>query len=172
MFIKGLFCCITLYLSLFFFQCNNAWAYWSVVFFLHSDGPDILSLKISPSQEYYESGSNITLSCSAVSKPSALYYWFLNGSEMPHTGSVISIQINESGNYSCQAFNQKTLRYDTSSPLAVTVFGKFEYYHYLNKQMWNKTSDSLVMGSHQLQRLSSCWHSQSLLHYSIRTGEI
>ncbi|KAM8734991.1 cell adhesion molecule CEACAM5-like isoform 1-T1 [Acanthopagrus schlegelii] len=86
-----------------------------------SYGPENVIVKISPSQEYYEEGSNITLSCSAVSKPSVLYYWFLNGSVMPHTGSEINIQIGESGNYSCQAFNQKTLRYDTSSPLAVTV---------------------------------------------------
>ncbi|XP_036931299.1 carcinoembryonic antigen-related cell adhesion molecule 6-like isoform X2 [Acanthopagrus latus] len=86
-----------------------------------SYGPENVIVKISPSQEYYEEGSNITLSCSAVSKPSALYYWFLNGSVMPHTGSEINIQIGESGSYSCQAFNQKTLRYDTSSPLAVTV---------------------------------------------------
>ena len=93
---------------------------------LHSDGPENVTFKISPSQEYYEEGSAITLSCSAVSKPSALYYWFLNGSVMPHTGSEINIQIRQSGNYSCQAFNQKTLRYDTSSPLAVTVLGKFE----------------------------------------------
>ncbi|XP_073340700.1 cell adhesion molecule CEACAM5-like [Pagrus major] len=84
-----------------------------------SYGPENVTFKLSPSQEYYEEGSEITLSCSAVSKPSALFYWFLNGIKLSHTGSEINIRINESGNYSCQAFNQKTLRYDTSSPLAL-----------------------------------------------------
>ena len=93
---------------------------------LHVDGPENVTSKISPLQEYYEEGSNITLSCSATSKPSALYYWFLNGRKLSITGSEINIQISQSGSYSCQAFNQKTLRYDTSSPLSVTVLGKFE----------------------------------------------
>lgn len=114
------------YITLFLFYYNNARAYRSVVFFRHSDGPENVILNVSPLQEYYEEGSDITLSCSAVSKPSALYYWFLNGSKMPCTGSEINIQISQSGNYSCQAFNQKTLRYEKSSPLAVTVLGKFE----------------------------------------------
>lgn len=98
----------------------------TVVFFPHSDGPENATYNISPFQEYYKEGSNITLSCSAVSKPSALYYWFLNGRKLSHTGSEINIQISQSGNYNCQAFNKKTLRYDTSSPLSVTVLGKFE----------------------------------------------
>ncbi|XP_073342137.1 cell adhesion molecule CEACAM5-like [Pagrus major] len=84
-------------------------------------GPENVTIKLSPPQECYKEGSEINMSCSAVSKPSALFYWFLNGNKLSHTGSEITFQISESGNYSCQAFNQKTLRYDTSSPLAVTV---------------------------------------------------
>ncbi|KAF1388149.1 hypothetical protein PFLUV_G00087220 [Perca fluviatilis] len=34
---------------------------------------------------------------------------------------LMNIQMSQSGNYSCQAFNNKTLRYETSQPAAVSV---------------------------------------------------
>uniref|UniRef100_A0A3Q1JAD3 Ig-like domain-containing protein n=1 Tax=Anabas testudineus TaxID=64144 RepID=A0A3Q1JAD3_ANATE len=67
------------------------------------------------------------LICSAVSTPAALFYWFLNGDLLSDTGPelrLINIQMSQSGNYSCQAFNNKTLRHETSQPSAVTVLGK------------------------------------------------
>ncbi|XP_076593562.1 cell adhesion molecule CEACAM5-like, partial [Chaetodon auriga] len=89
-----------------------------------SYGPENIKLTKSPSQEYFEEGSNISLMCSAVSRPAALFYWFLNGDQLPDTGSELrltNIQMNHSGNYSCQAFSQKTLRRETSQPSVVFV---------------------------------------------------
>ncbi|GLD72044.1 carcinoembryonic antigen-related cell adhesion molecule 5-like protein [Lates japonicus] len=89
-----------------------------------SFGPDNTNLKQSPSQEYYVKGSNISLSCSAVSRPAAQFQWFLNGAKLPDRGPelrLMNIQMSQSGNYSCQAFNNITMRTQTSQPSVVSV---------------------------------------------------
>ncbi|KAK2844802.1 hypothetical protein Q5P01_011461 [Channa striata] len=94
-----------------------------------SYGPDHVILEKFPSQEQYVVGSNLNLSCSAVSSPSAQFYWFLNGDPLPDTGPelrLMKIQMNQSGNYSCQAFNNKTLRYQTSQSADITVLDRVE----------------------------------------------
>ncbi|XP_054483456.1 carcinoembryonic antigen-related cell adhesion molecule 6-like [Anoplopoma fimbria] len=84
-------------------------------------GPENITLTISPSQE----GSDITLSCSADSKPAAQFMWLLNGDLLSDTGPELRlIQESQSGNYSCQAFNSKTLRYEMSQPAAISVLGR------------------------------------------------
>ncbi|KAM3873267.1 cell adhesion molecule CEACAM5-like [Diretmus argenteus] len=91
-----------------------------------SYGPENTKLTLSPLNEYYEEGSDISLTCSAVSRPSAMFQWFLNGESLSHTGPKLTlnnIQINASGNYSCRAYNNKTMRYQASQPSAVTVLG-------------------------------------------------
>ncbi|XP_026228765.1 carcinoembryonic antigen-related cell adhesion molecule 6-like isoform X2 [Anabas testudineus] len=96
-----------------------------------SFGPDDVNLNKSPSSENYLNGSNIDLSCSADSKPSAQFKWFLNGSLLFDTGPelrLMNVQKNQSGNYICQAFNNKTLRYQTSQPSAITVVDKAGVY--------------------------------------------
>ncbi|XP_067457149.1 hemicentin-1-like isoform X1 [Thunnus thynnus] len=89
-----------------------------------SFGPENIHLMLSPTQEYYVEGSNISLSCSAASKPPAHFQWFLNGVKLSDTGpelTLINIRGSQSGDYSCQAFNNKTLRYQTSQPSAINV---------------------------------------------------
>ncbi|XP_042345962.1 carcinoembryonic antigen-related cell adhesion molecule 5-like isoform X3 [Plectropomus leopardus] len=89
-----------------------------------SYGPDNVNLQKSPSQDYYVEGSNITLTCLAVSRPPAQFTLLLNGSLQSDTGpqfNLTTIQESESGNYSCQAFNSKTLRYESSSPAVISV---------------------------------------------------
>ncbi|KAJ4931229.1 hypothetical protein JOQ06_025527 [Pogonophryne albipinna] len=90
-------------------------------------GPEKTHLTISQPQKYYENGSDISLMCSADSRPSAVFKWFLNGALLSDTGSELSlmnVQISQSGNYSCQAFNNKTLRYEMSQPSVVSVLEK------------------------------------------------
>ncbi|KAJ4931104.1 hypothetical protein JOQ06_025403 [Pogonophryne albipinna] len=90
-------------------------------------GPEKTHLTISQPQKYYENGSDISLMCSADSRPSAVFKWFLNGALLSDTGSDLSlmnVQISQSGNYSCQAFNNKTLRYEMSQPSVVSVLEK------------------------------------------------
>ncbi|XP_068179782.1 hemicentin-1-like [Antennarius striatus] len=96
-----------------------------------SFGPENIHLKLFPSQEHYEEGSNIRLVCSADSRPSAQYYWFLNGDELAHTGPelrLMNVQISHSGNYSCQAYNNKTGRNATFPPVAISIRGTVEYF--------------------------------------------
>ncbi|XP_034077477.1 carcinoembryonic antigen-related cell adhesion molecule 5-like isoform X3 [Gymnodraco acuticeps] len=86
-------------------------------------GPENTILTISPPKEHHQEGSDISLSCSADSKPSAAFKWFLNGdllSDGPEL-SLMNVQMNQSGSYSCQAFNEKTLRYETSTPSSISV---------------------------------------------------
>ncbi|XP_036931280.1 carcinoembryonic antigen-related cell adhesion molecule 5-like isoform X2 [Acanthopagrus latus] len=89
-----------------------------------SYGPENVNLNVNVSSEYYLEGSNIGLSCSAVSRPAAQFYWLLNGDNLNDIGpelKLVNVQMSQSGNYSCQAFNNKTLRYETSQSSAVTV---------------------------------------------------
>ncbi|XP_065327851.1 carcinoembryonic antigen-related cell adhesion molecule 6-like [Pelmatolapia mariae] len=89
-----------------------------------SYGPENINLILSPSQEYFAVGSEISLNCSVGSRPPAQFKWFLNGDQLLDTGSdlrLMNVQMNQSGNYSCQAFNSKTLRSQTSQPSAITV---------------------------------------------------
>ncbi|XP_055359198.1 hemicentin-1-like [Betta splendens] len=89
-----------------------------------SFGPDDVNLKKLPPQENYVTGSNVNLSCSADSSPAAQFTWFLNRTQLPDTGpelTLTNIQTSQSGDYSCQAFNTKTLRYQTSQPSALIV---------------------------------------------------
>lgn len=84
---------------------------------------------MQPANEYYETGSNITLSCSTISMPPALVNWFKNEVRLSETGPLLKLnkfQENQTGNYSCQAFNNKTLRYDISQMLALNILGKSE----------------------------------------------
>uniref|UniRef100_A0A3Q3X518 Ig-like domain-containing protein n=1 Tax=Mola mola TaxID=94237 RepID=A0A3Q3X518_MOLML len=91
--------------------------------FIISYGPENTILSPLP-QEHYEEGSDIILSCSAVSQPPAQLYWFMNGKQLNETGpdlKLLNIQTNQSGNYSCRAFNPNTLRYDTSQFSVLSV---------------------------------------------------
>uniref|UniRef100_A0A669C697 Ig-like domain-containing protein n=1 Tax=Oreochromis niloticus TaxID=8128 RepID=A0A669C697_ORENI len=97
-----------------------------------SYGPENINLILSPPQGYFAVGSDISLTCSVGSRPPVQFKWFLNGDQLPDTGSelrLMNVQMSQSGNYSCQAFNNRTLRSQTSQPSTITVLGN----HMLNK---------------------------------------
>ncbi|XP_042073532.1 carcinoembryonic antigen-related cell adhesion molecule 1-like [Haplochromis burtoni] len=76
-----------------------------------SYGPENINLISSSPQGYFAVGSDISLTCSVGSRPPAHFNWFLNGDQLPDTGSelrLMNVQMSQSGNYSCQAFNSKT----------------------------------------------------------------
>uniref|UniRef100_A0A3Q2DQP4 Ig-like domain-containing protein n=1 Tax=Cyprinodon variegatus TaxID=28743 RepID=A0A3Q2DQP4_CYPVA len=93
-----------------------------------SYGPENVTLNVDPaSQKHYEEGSDISLSCSADSRPPATFYWLLNENFLPDSGSelkFINVQKNQSGNYSCQAFNTiiKFSKHSHSLLTIVTVY--------------------------------------------------
>ncbi|XP_039475466.1 carcinoembryonic antigen-related cell adhesion molecule 5-like [Oreochromis aureus] len=92
-----------------------------------SYGPENINLILSPSQGCFAVGSDISLTCSVGSRPPAQFNWFLNGDQLLDTGSelrLMNVQMSQSGNYSCQAFNSKTLRSQTSQPSTITVLEK------------------------------------------------
>ncbi|XP_058865286.1 carcinoembryonic antigen-related cell adhesion molecule 1-like isoform X1 [Acipenser ruthenus] len=79
-----------------------------------SYGPESITLSISPQKPIYSAGSDLTLSCSAQSSPPAHYQWFFNGAPLNKLGSQLNmahIQHNQTGNYTCWAYNNITLRY-------------------------------------------------------------
>ncbi|MEQ2261047.1 hypothetical protein XENORESO_004976, partial [Xenotaenia resolanae] len=85
-------------------------------------GPE--NVRISQSKKQYEKGSDIHLSCSADSRPPATFQWLMNGHHLPSSGSelkLINVQRNQSGDYSCQAFNNRTLVYQTSKIITISV---------------------------------------------------
>ncbi|XP_051812350.1 LOW QUALITY PROTEIN: carcinoembryonic antigen-related cell adhesion molecule 5-like [Acanthochromis polyacanthus] len=89
-----------------------------------SFGPENTNLLLSPSEEYFAEGSDVRLFCSADSRPPAQFLWFLNGEILLHTEpelNLTNIQMNNAGNYSCQTFNNKTMRNETSEPRAISV---------------------------------------------------
>lgn len=98
------------------------------ILFLLKVGPENTHLTTSPPQEHHEIGSEVRLSCSAVSRPPAAFQWSLSGVLLPETGAevrLINIQRNQSGSYVCQAFNYKTLQYQTSRPSVISILGAF-----------------------------------------------
>uniref|UniRef100_A0AAQ4PIS9 Ig-like domain-containing protein n=1 Tax=Gasterosteus aculeatus aculeatus TaxID=481459 RepID=A0AAQ4PIS9_GASAC len=89
------------------------------------DGPQRLSVSVSPSAKMLEGGS-VTLTCSADANPAASYTWYKqDGTSDPHLLSkephlvFSSIQSSDSGNYSCTAENQ--LGRNTSDFISIDV---------------------------------------------------
>ncbi|KAJ8005227.1 hypothetical protein DPEC_G00144450 [Dallia pectoralis] len=80
-------------------------------------GPSDLTVVLTPETPVghtaYRAGSNITLSCSAQSKPPALYAWNFNGLSLENRGPQLSLKmvtVNQTGSYTCLAHNNVTLR--------------------------------------------------------------
>lgn len=97
----------------------------------------------SPSQQYYTTGSDINLTCSVESRPPAQFQWFVNGDQLPDTGSelrLMNVQMSHSGNYSCETFNSITLISQKSQHSVVSVMGKLGFggFHHITVQFVKK----------------------------------
>ncbi|XP_066531954.1 carcinoembryonic antigen-related cell adhesion molecule 5 [Hoplias malabaricus] len=89
-----------------------------------SYGPDSASMTKVPGDSVLKKGSNLTLSCSAVSSPAAELKWFFNGRDLQQnvaTLALTNLEENQSGNYSCVAYNSKTKRYTYSQVATVSI---------------------------------------------------
>ncbi|KAF4103333.1 hypothetical protein G5714_016216 [Onychostoma macrolepis] len=79
-----------------------------------SYGPGNLVITASSEKMVYVSGSDIFLSCSADSKPTAAFYWMYNGNRLNVYGSSYNLRNttqNMRGEYTCVGKNPVTLRY-------------------------------------------------------------
>uniref|UniRef100_A0A8C2ZKP0 Ig-like domain-containing protein n=1 Tax=Cyclopterus lumpus TaxID=8103 RepID=A0A8C2ZKP0_CYCLU len=82
-----------------------------------------INLTISPSQEYYDEGSDVTLTCSAPSRPPVMILWFLNGDHSEVTASE-RVQLTDGGS-TLTIIN--VTRYD-QGPFICHVFNHFSNY--------------------------------------------
>ncbi|XP_010795162.1 carcinoembryonic antigen-related cell adhesion molecule 1-like, partial [Notothenia coriiceps] len=81
-------------------------------------GPSNTTMTITPMRSAYITGSNITLSCSAESKPPAGVQWMFNGVKLNHFGPELQLEMvaeNKSGNYKCILHNTVTSRFTSKS---------------------------------------------------------
>lgn len=82
--------------------------------FVCLDGPSDLAMTALPEKQAYKSGMDISLSCSADSKPAASFYWMYNGNRLNVPGpsyNLTKTTQSMSGEYTCVAQNAVTLRY-------------------------------------------------------------
>ncbi|XP_056299730.1 carcinoembryonic antigen-related cell adhesion molecule 5 [Pseudoliparis swirei] len=131
-----------------------------------SYGPENINLEINPPLGNYEVGSDISLSCLADSRPDPDITWFLNGDLQTDTGPhliLMNIQESQSGNYSCRAFNSKTMTEVTSSPSAVSVMKKIS-----GASITTETNLSIEGKSFNL----SCDAAGSVFHREWRKGDV
>ncbi|XP_042611496.1 carcinoembryonic antigen-related cell adhesion molecule 1 isoform X3 [Cyprinus carpio] len=78
-----------------------------------SYGPSNLKVTASPEKSVYISGSDISLSCSADSKPTASFYWMYNGNPLNVYGPSYDLRgatQNRTGEYTCVAQNAVTMQ--------------------------------------------------------------
>ncbi|XP_076593549.1 carcinoembryonic antigen-related cell adhesion molecule 1 [Chaetodon auriga] len=96
-----------------------------------SYGPSNVTMKLTPMEYIYRTGSNITLSCSVESSPPAVIQWMVNGvylNEQAPQLQLESVTESNSGNYQCSFHNTVTSRFTSTSemitilaPLAAVV---------------------------------------------------
>ncbi|XP_055780472.1 carcinoembryonic antigen-related cell adhesion molecule 1-like [Salvelinus fontinalis] len=91
-------------------------------------GPSNLTMMVVPEMTIghtaYKTGSVITLSCSAQSKPAESFKWSFNGTFLNEQSPQLSLQNtreNQTGSYACLAYNNVTLRYATMTTMIKIV---------------------------------------------------
>lgn len=87
-----------------------------------ADGPEE---PIIDGPTFVEKGKMAYFNCSAVSYPHSWYSWWFNETEIASTPwiQIGPLSFNMSGEYTCRAFNNVTMKNSTNS-IMVTVIGK------------------------------------------------
>ncbi|KAH0513012.1 Carcinoembryonic antigen-related cell adhesion molecule 1, partial [Microtus ochrogaster] len=88
-----------------------------------TDGPDVPI--ISPSNTYFRSRTNLSLSCHSAALPPALYSWFVNGELVSSSQELFipNITTNNSGSYTCFVYNSVTGLNKTTVKNNITALG-------------------------------------------------
>ncbi|XP_032871951.1 carcinoembryonic antigen-related cell adhesion molecule 1-like [Amblyraja radiata] len=89
-------------------------------------GPESVQISVSPDQAAHASGTDASLTCSAVSNPAPEYQWLFNGLFQQSGQQVViaALGVNDTGSYTCQVFNNVTKR-SSSSSRNITVLSKY-----------------------------------------------
>ncbi|KAK2844805.1 hypothetical protein Q5P01_011464 [Channa striata] len=87
-----------------------------------SYGPSNGTIEVEPmsSSHIYRAGSDITLNCSAMSKPPANIMWMANDSYLNQTGPQLQLKnvtVSSSANYKCIFYNAATKRFSSASTM-------------------------------------------------------
>lgn len=85
-----------------------------------SYGPSNATITAMPMENMYRTGSNITLTCSAGSKPPASIQWMVDGVNLNQSGSQLqltNVKESNSGNYKCLLHNSVTSRFSSVSKM-------------------------------------------------------
>ncbi|XP_014840868.1 PREDICTED: carcinoembryonic antigen-related cell adhesion molecule 5-like isoform X3 [Poecilia mexicana] len=83
-----------------------------------SYGANNATMTVDPVKYMYRSGSNITLSCSVESKPTAMVQWMFDGVNLNQFGLQLHLQNvkkNNTGTYTCLFHNTVTMRFSSDS---------------------------------------------------------
>lgn len=98
---------------------------------LSSDGPEKVAVTPADPPSVLASGSNFSLTCSAVSKPQATFSWKHNEQMLKTTGPVLTLKdIEKEGlgkvaeNYVCKATNAKTELSVESAAVSFSMMGE------------------------------------------------
>ncbi|XP_072122200.1 cell adhesion molecule CEACAM5-like isoform X2 [Mobula birostris] len=81
-------------------------------------GPENMNLSVKPTDEDITLGTNVTFECSAQSIPRPEFEWLFNGETLDHRGpklELVDVRRNNSGNYTCHAYNNMTGYYMRST---------------------------------------------------------
>ncbi|XP_051920948.1 carcinoembryonic antigen-related cell adhesion molecule 5-like [Hippocampus zosterae] len=85
-----------------------------------SYGPTGAAVSVTPPLHTHITGSYITLSCSAESKPAATIHWTLDGMNLNHTRAQLELPMveeSDSGDYRCHLYNSVTARFSSASAM-------------------------------------------------------
>lgn len=99
-------------------------------FVVSSDGPNNATMTVDPVNYMYRSGSNITLSCSVKSNPTAMVQWMFNGVSLNQFGLQLHLQNvkeHNSGTYKCLFYNTVTMLFNSDSTV-IRVMGRFSLF--------------------------------------------